>query len=159
MSSPFTSTLSVAARRRQRPVTERSTFVVASIGGTRVAFPVEQVERVVRPAAATDAATPSVMHAGRPVPVYDLATLLGERASPVTAASRVLVVRIGDERGAPLGVRVAQVYDVFAIDTSLVQPVDAHGECPVTHAAVRGRFRQADADVWVIDATRLPKGS
>ncbi len=160
MTSPFKSTLSVAARRRQRPVVERSSFVVASIGDVRVALPVEQVDRVVRPAGGHvgDAPTGAVMHQRRQVPVHGLAGLLGQSESPATAATRILLVQAA-ERGACLAVRVDQVHEVCAVDTSLVQPVDARGDGPIVHAAVRGRFRQAEAAVWVVDTTRLPNVS
>lgn len=160
MTFPFKSTRSVAARRRQRPLVERSSFVVASVGATRVALAVEQVDRVLRTATdgVADARAVSVMHAGRAVPVRGLATLLGRAERPVSAASRVLLVQTA-ERGEYLAVRVDQVHEVCAIESSLVQPVDAHDGGPLAHAAVRGRFRQADAAVWVVDAARLPRES
>lgn len=159
MTSPFKSTRSVAARRRQRPVVERSTFVVTSIGAVRVALSVEQVDRVVRMAAASEAGEQpaSVMHQGRPVRVYDLAELLGRSPLASNAASRVLVVQAAGGLGESFALRVDEVRDVCAIETSLVQPVDATLAVPLTHAAVRGWFRLADDTVWVVDASRLSR--
>jgi chemotaxis signal transduction protein len=156
MTSPFKSTRSLAARRRQRPVVERSTFVVVSIGPSRLAFPVEQVERVVRVGRDDDlGAEATVAHQGRAVRVHCLAQRLGGETTRVDKESRVLVVRADAVHHEPCAVRVDRVHEVVAIETALVQPVAAQARAPFSHTAVRGQFEQAASTVWVVDANRL----
>lgn len=93
MTSPFRSTHRVAARRRQRPLVERSTFVVASMAGAHVAFPVEQVVRVERLPAGTDARVLVVQAAdaqGTPL------TLAVDRVHEVLAIETALVQPVGE---------------------------------------------------------------
>lgn len=157
MTSPFKSTLGVAARRRQRPVVERSTFVIVQVGGAPVAFPVEQVERVLRAVRWSD----TVMHEGESVRVRQLATILTTGAGDVSHGEhRVLVLRAQRDTAARFAVAAHDVREVFAVETALVAPVTrthAASEAlpPLTHPAVRGRFDWRGETVWVLDAARL----
>lgn len=153
--------MGLAARRRQRPVVERSTFVIASVGDVRVAMPVEQVERVLRSARADD----SVAFADRTLAVYSLHTLLTGDSAPMrmtphdafdhAAEQRVLVVHTRQQQEPLMAVRVDGVHDVSAIETALVRPLAAQGDGPYCHAAVRGCFDRDDLVVWVLDTVRL----
>lgn len=171
--SPFRSTTNLVARRRQRPVVERATFVLASLRTWRVAFPVEFVERVLRAPRSGDmhALAPEGVHyQGRVVPwaplAFASASASGEDPCHM-AGERVLIIHDqtrGDRRWA---LPVTAVHEVYAVETALVlppsaapspAPADQPSQEPL-HAAVRGLFERHGHRVFVVDPVRLLVGT
>lgn len=149
--SPFRSTIALSRRRRQRPMVERSTFVIVSCGAQRLAIAAELVERVLR---APDAAE-TVPFAGAAVPVVDLATCLGAPMPPDGPETRLLVVRLPRPDSPLLALRVQAVHEVHAVETATVE-APGPGESDPPPAAC-GRFTRRDLAVWVLDLGRLPE--
>jgi chemotaxis signal transduction protein len=136
------------ARRRARPAVERSTFVVISLGGDRMAIAVESVERVVRPFSSL----PVMLYDGRQLPYADLAKPLGRTLLFGEGDQRrVLIVREGERRWA---VPVDTVHEVLAIETSLVQPLALDARDVAVEGA-QAHFERHGHDVLVVDAVRV----
>ncbi len=171
--SPFRSTIDLAARRRQRPVVERATFVLASLRAWRVAFPVESVERVLRAPRSGDAhasASEGVYYQGRVVPwappAFASVSTSGEDQSHV-AGERVLIIRDQTRGDRWWALPVTAVHEVYAVETALVlppsaalspAPADQPSPAPL-HAAVRGLFERHGQRVFVVDPVRLLVGT
>lgn len=164
MTSPFRSTLGVAARRRLRPAVERSSFVLVQIGDMCLAVAAEQVERVLR---CTNSAKlrQEVSFGDHTLPVLSLHSILScdsdhsrmrqLDASDSVTERRVLVVRTPHQSESSLALQVDAVHEVFAVETTLVRPLSETDGAPYPHTALRGRFQRGDGVVWVIDAARL----
>ncbi|BAH38457.1 MAG TPA: chemotaxis protein CheW [Gemmatimonas aurantiaca] len=136
------------ARRRARPAVERSTFVVISLGGDRMAIAVESVERVVRPFSSL----PVMLYDGRQLPYADLAKPLGRAVRFGEGDQRrVLIVRDGGRRWA---VPVDTVHEVHAIETAHVLPMDAEAR-DASVEGVQAHFERQGHDVLVVDAVRI----
>ncbi|WP_337170892.1 chemotaxis protein CheW [Gemmatimonas aurantiaca] len=131
--------------RRARPLVERSTFVIVSLGGDRMALPVEGVERVVRPFSSL----PVILYEGRQLPFADLARPLGRTLRLGEGDQRrVLVLTDGERRWAA---PVDAVNEVVTVETALVLPVPV--EHPDAHVAgVPGCFARQEHTIPVIDA-------
>ena len=118
MNAPaFRSTAAFAARARSvAPAVERAAFVTFSIGGRRLAAPVETVERVLNldSRAAHDAT--HVTYADRDVPLVDLASYLGLVRQP-SASSRILILKLPSGW---LAAAVDEVHDVAVVDAALI---------------------------------------
>lgn len=155
MTSPFRSTANLAARRRQRPVIERATFVIVSLGTWRVGVPVESVERVLRTTTEALREADGVRYGERLVPWAPVRFTRAEPTSGDSTSRRVLIVHdrgLGDRWWA---LKVEAVHEVYAIETALVLPAaPAEARAP-RHPAVRGMFDRHDHRVYVIDPVRL----
>lgn len=154
MSSPFRTLAGTAARRRTRPVVERSTFVVVGVGAERFGVPVELVERVER-IAPTAGAEPV---RGDGVLVVPLDEALGlARGAPSAAAAtipahtRVLIVRDRERRWA---VPVETVYEVCAVETASIVPWAADAAGPRREPRV-ATFERLGQTIIVLDLLRL----
>lgn len=155
MTSPFRSTVSLASRRKTRPVVERATFVIVSLGAMRWAIPVEVVERVLRVADADQ----EVRWNDRVLPWADLSA--GEWARQAEfdpQRHRVLVVR-GEQSGAHghcWAVPVHAVHEVYAIEAALLEPStrDDTADRSLPGLAVRATFERQGHRVYVIDVLR-----
>jgi len=147
----FRSTAALSPRQRRAVAqVDRATFVVFTLGGRRLAVPVESVERVLRIGAPTEAGGPDVRpthvsHAGHSVPLLTLEPAMRLLPSVPTAASRVVVFSVRDVWVAAV---VDQVHEVAIMDASLVQPV---GEEERTLVGARGRFERHGHLVIVLD--------
>jgi len=164
VTSPFRTTTAFASRRRGRPVIERSTFVIATAGDRRVAIAVECVDRVMRDTGDADVCS----HAGRTLPLHDLAVSLGglsgladstnapgDRLTVGHPDARVLLVHPRAAGEAGYAVRVSAVHEVYAVESVLVEPATVDRPQAWVHPAVRGVFQRAGHPVWVIDLARL----
>ena len=167
--SPFRSTTNLVARRRQRPVVERATFVLASLGAWRVAFPVESVERVLRAPRDGNPHAPApegVRYQGHVVPwarlAFASASANGEDQQH-TAGERVLIIHDQTRGDRWWALPVTAVHEVYAVETALVlppaaagspRPADQPSQEPL-HAAVRGLFERHGQRVFVVDPVRL----
>ncbi|HEY0928330.1 MAG TPA: chemotaxis protein CheW [Gemmatimonas sp.] len=140
------------ARRRARPVVERSTFVIVSLGGERMAIAVESVERVVRPFSSL----PVMLYDGRQLPYADLARPLGRTLRFGEGDQRrVLVVRDGARDGERRwAVPVDAVHEVMAVETALVLPLAADAP-DVGCEGVQAHFERHGQTVLVLDAVRI----
>lgn len=162
MTSPFRSTSGLAARRRVRPVVERATFVVVSLGSARYAFPVHTVERVLRHSAGVSpGGASSIAYANLTLVLRDLATMLSLDEPPAVAlTARVLVLRLDVSRSTNAelsAVSVDDVHEVLAVETSRIEPVSplaTISDAP-RHPAVRACFIRNHEPVWVLDPARL----
>jgi chemotaxis signal transduction protein len=150
----FRSISGLASRRRVRPIVERATFVVATLGEKRVAFPVEWVERVVRALPAHDG---TVRVGDRQLVVREMATALG--LQPITeagATTRILVLRNTSFAAESHAVVVNAVHEVYAVDIALIRPAHERGTHPAAdHSAIRGVFERQSHTVWVLDPSRV----
>lgn len=133
-------------RQKARPAGEHAgeravlTFFLA---GERYAFPLEAVREVCRPAMITalPGLPPVVLGAmglrGEVLAVLDLRRLLGLAESPLTPASRLIVIHQGTITAALL---VDQVEDISALAETLLQPPPAEAggrEWPFLQAIAR----------------------
>lgn len=144
----FRSTVAFAARTRSHaPAIERATFVTFSMAGRRFAAAVEAVVRVIRPAGESGA--PHVHHAGRDVPIADLAQALGVPSAP-TSLTRVLITTVP---GGWIGVAVDEVHEIATVDASGITAIDAD-DAAATIPGVRGRFMRKDVETFVLDVAR-----
>jgi chemotaxis signal transduction protein len=150
----FRSISGLASRRRSRPVVERATFVIISLGPTRLAVPVEWVERVLR-----SAPVPGhpVSYGQRQLPPLDMAAALGvEPVGDRLDTQRVLVMRHGPQADEWRAVVADVVHEVFAVETALLRPHNEYvGASAPDHPAVRGVFVRHECPVWVLDPSRL----
>lgn len=148
--SPFRSIAGVARARRRTPDVERSTFVVCQVAQLAVAFPVEQVERVLPVDAPS--AHPTVRLR---VAVTEASAPATQTAGHVTQMPRKVTLR-ADAWTANLV--VDHVYDVRAIETARVEaPGDAAPMPAVVGQFVRESAGQLARTVWVIDVARLAR--
>ncbi|MBL0940647.1 MAG: hypothetical protein IBJ03_17270 [Gemmatimonadaceae bacterium] len=147
-SSPFRSLAGVARTRRRAPEVERSTFVVCQIGQFTIAFPVEQVERVLPVDAVSTQTTLtlpiSLAHRAQETVDHDIEYL-----------ARQLTLRADDWSA---NLVVSHVFEVRAIETALVQ---AAGDAPpmsfVVGQYVREGLGHATRIVWVTDVARIAR--
>jgi CheW-like domain len=153
----FRSISGLASRRRVRPAVERATFVVVAIGASRLAFPVEWVERVLRHTS-TDFG-PSIAYGSRALKVRDVATTLGLTiAADAGSTRRVLVLRDASPGADWCAAMVDTVHEVVAVEIALIRPVtDDDGADRPRHTAIRGVFERDAHEVWVLDPSRLLK--
>lgn len=146
-STPFRTAVG-NARRRRTPDVERSTFVICRVQDVLLAFPVEQVERVVpRQETGTHAAATHLK----------TLTLPERRASAhevcalhphAQALPRTLVLR---QDAARMLLDVSHVYEVRAIETARI--AGTGDDAP--WAFVVGQFPRDDEACWVLDVPRL----
>lgn len=146
-SSPFRSAVG-NARRRRAPDVERSTFVICRVQDVLLAFPVEQVERVVpRRDTNTQAAImsmPTLTLPERRSAAHEVCTLHPH----AQALPRTLVLHTEGQR---LQLDVSHVYEVRAIETARI--AGAGDDAP--WAFVVGQFTRDDEPCWVLDVPRL----
>lgn len=146
-SSPFRSVVG-NARRRRAPDVERSTFVICRVQDVLLAFPVEQVERVVpRRDSSTQTTTtpmPALTLPERRSAAHEVCTLHPH----AQALPRTLVLR---QDAARLQLDVSHVYEVRAIETARI--AGAGDDAP--WAFVVGQFPRDDEPCWVLDVPRL----
>lgn len=155
MTHTFRSISGLASRRRARPAVERATFVVAAIGASRLAFPVEWVERVLRNTTASADAPLAYGH--RALRVFNVAASLGLTAAPETSLTRrVLVLRDASLAADGCAVLVDSVHEVFAVEIAHIRPVTDGATADIArHSAIRGVFERDAHEVWVLDPSRL----
>ncbi|WP_291157559.1 chemotaxis protein CheW [Gemmatimonas sp. UBA7669] len=146
-STPFRTAVG-NARRRRTPDVERSTFVICRVENVLLAFPVEQVERVVpRQQTSTHAAAahmPTLTLPERRATAHEVCALHPH----AQALPRTLVLRHGAAR---MLLDVSHVYEVRAIETARV--AGAGDDAP--WAFVVGQFPRDDEPCWVLDVPRL----
>jgi len=135
-----------SARRRRAPDVERSTFVICRVQDQLLAFPVEQVERVVsrtRSEAAVES-TPALTLPARRSLAHDLCTLHpNAQAMPRSLVLRHEAVRVMLD--------VSHVYEVRAIETARI----AGAGVDAPWSFVVGQFPREDEPCWVLDVPRL----
>ena len=159
MNAPrFRSTAAFAARaRNSAPAIERATFVTFSIGGRRLAAPVETVERVLQGGAAVPQRA-HVTYAGRDVPLVDLAAHLGLQRRP-SESSRILVLKLPTGWLAAI---VDEVHDVATVDAAMIS-LAGRGSARTENTSpgddsvppgVQGLFVQRDQETLVLDVGR-----
>lgn len=150
MTTPFRSLAGLASRRRTRPVVERSTFVVVSVGDERLALPVEMVERVLRVPPLGEGTTVQVED--DIIAYTTLATVLRVPAETTdTGARRLVLLR---ERERRLAVSVDAVHEVLAIETASILPY-AQASPGVRDSARVATFERGGLTIVVLDARRL----
>jgi CheW-like domain len=155
MTHAFRSISGLATRRRARPAVERATFVVVALGTSRLAFPVEWVERVLHHAG-VDVGAP-LSYGARTLTVRSVATMLGlSPSADALATRRVLVLRDAAMSAHWCAALVDSVYEVVAVDIALIRPItDQPHVGSAQHAAIRGVFEREGHEVWVLDPARL----
>jgi chemotaxis signal transduction protein len=135
-----------SARRRRAPDVERSTFVICRVQDQLLAFPVEQVERVVpreQRSAGTDL-VPTVTLPVRRASAHEVCAL-----HPLAQAMpRTLVLR---HDAARVMLEVSHVYEVRAIETARI--AGAGDDAPWSF--VVGQFPRDEEACWVLDVPRL----
>lgn len=135
-----------SARRRRAPDVERSTFVICRVQDQLLAFPVEQVERVV-PREQSSTRThlvPTVTLPARRAAAHELCALHPH----AQAIPRTLVLR---HDAARVMLEVSHVYEVRAIETARIAGVG--DDAPWSF--VVGQFPRDDEACWVLDVPRL----
>lgn len=146
--SHFKSTAMFAVRRRAVNTVERATFVCFSIGGHRLAGPVELIDRVLRPSADRPGAT----FDGRVLPYADLASPLGlSLGGGAAALRRVLVAHVNDTWWA---LPVDAVHDVVSVDASEVLPLPA-GHPDAHRLGAIATFARGGSTILVLDLARV----
>ena len=141
-----TGTTGTAAQRRQ--------LVMFETGGEHFAADIFAVERVLRytpPRLVPNAAgwlRGVIEHAGATIPVIDLRERLGLAPATPTESSRILVVRVGDDR---IGVTVDTVHAVKTVDAAGIEapPAIYRG---LAKDYLEGVVRQ-DGEIFVVLAT------
>ena len=160
MNAPkFRSTAAFASRARSAaPVVERATFVTFSLGGWRLAAPVETVERVLPCDNSVRDGGTHVSYGGVSVPLVDLAAKLGG-ALRHSDASRVLILKLP---AGWLAAVVDEVHEVAVVDAALIstpsrrnsdESNDRAGESDLP-PGVQGLFVQRDRETLVLDVGR-----
>jgi len=119
----------VRFRDRVRARAGSAELLAFRLGGERFAFDVRALDEAVDqprvdPTPASGAAILSglMRHAGRSIPVFDTARVLGVRRDAVatsSAASQVLVMRSGARR---IGLMVDEIDDVITLELASIQP-------------------------------------
>jgi purine-binding chemotaxis protein CheW len=133
-------------------MTRKSCYVEAVVDAMHIAFPVQDVERVVRAVAvhpvpqAAGCLLGTIDVAGEIVPVYDLRRMLGLPARPLCAADRMLLLR------APT--RCGLVVDVVA-GTAQAEPLELTEEAGLHAAGLRGVARTSTGVLLVHEPRRL----
>ncbi|MEO7520947.1 MAG: chemotaxis protein CheW [Gemmatimonas sp.] len=160
MNAPnFRSTAAFASRARSAaPVVDRATFVTFSLGGRRLAAPVETVERVLPCDRCVRDGGSHVSYCGVDVPLVDLAAHIGG-AVRHTDASRVLILKLP---AGWLAAVVDEVHDVAVVDAAVIstpsrspadESNDRGGEVDLPRW-VQGMFVQRDRETLVLDVGR-----
>jgi purine-binding chemotaxis protein CheW len=130
----------------------RSCFVEAVLASMHLAFPLEDVDRIVRAVAVNpvpqggNCLLGTITVAGELVPVYDLRRLLGLAPRPIAPGDRILLMR------APL--RCAFVVD-RVLGTAEPAALELAGSFALHAAGVRGVVRTGKGVLLVQDLKRL----
>jgi chemotaxis signal transduction protein len=137
-----------SARRRRTPDIERTTMVICRVQDVLLAFPVEQVERVLPRQEvnmhAAERSMPKLTMPERRASAHEVCALHPH----AQALPRTLVLR---HDAARMLLDVSHVYEVRAIETARI--AGAADDAPWT--CVVGQFLRDDEPCWVLDLPRL----